>query len=379
MLSWEFPPQLIGGIGTHVEGLATALGRAGHDVVVCTTAAPGDDDSDTLVDGVRVLRADTGLPWLPDSEFVARAAAVNHHLVRVTAGLGTWQPDVVHAHDWLTAWAGDTLRALHAAPLVATVHATERGRHGGHLPPGLPGTVNSVEWWLTYQAREVIACSRYMVREVVDGFDLPPEKVHLVPNGIDVTRWAGVAATTDRSEPLVVAWGRVQYEKGFQVLVRAMRELRHRIPGIRCVIAGRGTYLPELQSQIDIDGVGDLVHLAGFVNDEALRSLLADASCVVIPSLYEPFGIVALEGMAAGAPIVVARTGGLAEIVAGTGAGQLFEPGDPHDLAEAIHGVVTGQAAAERMRLEAAALLRRTYSWDAVAAATVDVYRAAAG
>jgi glycogen(starch) synthase len=377
MLSWEYPPHLIGGIATHVEGVATALARAGHEVVVCTAAAGGDEDSDSVVDGVRVLRADISLPWLPDDEFVARTISVNSHLVRITERLAGWRPDVVHAHDWLTAWAADSLRALHGVPMVATVHATERGRHGGHLPPGLPGTVNSAEWWLTYQARCVIACSRYMVREVIDGFDLPPEKVHLVPNGIDVARWTTGQAGAVGRDPLVVAWGRVQYEKGFQVLVRAVAELRHRVPGLRCVIAGRGTYLPDLQGQIDVDGVGDIVHLAGFMPDDDLRALLADAACVVIPSLYEPFGIVALEGMAAGAPVVVARTGGLAEIVAGTGAGQLFEPGSAHDLAAAIERVLSDPEAAEHMRTEAAALLRRTYSWDAVAAATLRVYDAA--
>lgn len=385
MLSWEFPPHVVGGISTHVEGLATALARAGHEVVVLTLAAngSGDDDTDEIVDGVRVLRADPALPWLPDDEFVARMATANHHMVRLCARLGAWRPDVVHAHDWLTAWAGDTLKSLWSVPLVATVHATERGRHGGHLPPGLPGTINSVEWWLTYQAREVIACSRFMVREVIDGFDLPPDKVHLVPNGIDMSSWRTVQPSATAGEPgrpstpLVVAWGRVQYEKGFQVLVRAVGELRHRLPGIRCVIAGRGTYLPDLQTLIDIEGVADLVQLAGFVADADLRALLADASCVVIPSLYEPFGIVALEGMAAGAPTIVARTGGLAEIVAGTGAGMTFEPGDHHALADAIETVVHDPAAAASMRTEAEALLRRTYSWDAIAASTADVYRRA--
>ncbi|MFZ9629321.1 MAG: glycosyltransferase family 4 protein [Ilumatobacteraceae bacterium] len=376
MLSWEFPPHVIGGISTHVEGLARALVRAGHEVVVCTVSGGGTvDDIDEVIDGVRVLRADTSLPWLPDDEFVTRMASINHHLVRVSARLGGWTPDVVHAHDWMTAWAGDTLKSLHGVPLVATVHATERGRHGGHLPPGLPGTINSIEWWLTYQARSVIACSQFMVHEIIDGFDLPPGKVRLVPNGIDIARWSPRARRSTPDRPLVVAWGRVQFEKGFQVLARAMGELRHRVPGIRCVIAGRGTYLPDLQSTIDFEGVGDIVQLAGFVPDDELRSLLAEASCVVIPSLYEPFGIVALEGMAAGAPTVVARTGGLAEIVGGTGAGVLFEPGDHHALADAIAGVVTDPTGADRLRTEAASLLRRTYSWDAVAASTIEVYR----
>ena len=175
----------------------------------------------------------------------------------------------------------------------------------------------------------------------------------------------------------MVAWGRVQYEKGFQVLVRAIAALRHRVPGIRCVIAGRGTYLAELQTQIDVEGVGDLVDLAGFVTDDDLRAVLQRAGCVVIPSLYEPFGIVALEGMAAGAPTIVARTGGLAEIVEGTGAGLLFEPGNPIDLANRIAEVLSNAHIAASMSSTAAALLEAKYTWDAIATSTVKVYEVA--
>ncbi|MDO8389375.1 MAG: glycosyltransferase family 4 protein [Actinomycetota bacterium] len=373
MLSWEYPPLVVGGIAAHVDGLARAMQRAGHEVVVCSLHHP-DVPPDAMVDGVRVLRADTALPWLPDDDLVARMASANHQLVQLSAQLSDWHPDVVHAHDWLTAWAGDTLKTLLGVPLVATIHATERGRHGGHLPPGVPGTINAIEWWLTYQAREVIACSRFMVREVVSSFELPAEKVHLVPNGVDTARWNVAGAAPAEHEPLVVAWGRIQYEKGFHVLARAIGELRHRLPGVRCVIAGRGSYLPELQTHIDMEGVSDIVQLAGFVSDDELHALLQRAACVVIPSLYEPFGIVALEGMAAGAPTIVARTGGLAEIVDGTDAGLLFEPGNHHELADRIAQVIAEPATAQRLRANAADLLRRSYTWDAIADATVQVY-----
>ena len=374
MLSWEYPPLVVGGIAAHVDGLARAMQRAGHEVVVCSLHHP-DEPDDTVVEGVRVLRADAGLPWLPDDDIVASMASANHQLVQLAARLGDWRPDVVHAHDWLVAWAGDTLKTLLDIPLVATIHATERGRHGGHLPPGLPGTINSVEWWLAYQAREIIACSRFMVREVVHNFELPGEKVHLVPNGVETERWRSVASMAGVArEPLVIAWGRIQYEKGFQILGRAIGELRHRVPGIRCVIAGRGSYLPELQTHIDVEGVSDIVQLAGYVPDDELHDLLQRAACVVIPSLYEPFGIVALEGMAAGAPTIVARTGGLAEIVAGTDAGMLFEPGNHHELADRIAEVIDSPATAQRLRDKAAQLLRKTYTWDAIAAETVLVY-----
>ncbi len=382
MLSWEYPPLVVGGIAAHVDGLSRALSRAGHDVTVFSLHHPAAVD-DEVVDGVRVLRANVDLPWLPDDDLVARMASANHQLTQLAARLGRWRPQVVHAHDWLVAWTADTLKTLWNVPLVATVHATERGRHGGYVPQGMPAAINSVEWWLTYQAQAVISCSRFMVNEVLDGFELPAEKIHLVPNGVDTGHWLPPAGTTPPvgstapGEPLVVAWGRIQYEKGFQVLARAIALLRHKIPGIRCVIAGRGSYLAELQSQIDVEGVGDLVQLAGFVPDEELRRLLQRAGAVVIPSLYEPFGIVALEGMAAGAPTIVARTGGLAEIVDGTAAGLLFEPGNHVDLADRISEVLTNDVLAGEMRANAAKLMADKYTWDAIASTTLGVYRSA--
>jgi glycogen(starch) synthase len=376
ILSWEYPPLVVGGIAAHVEGLATAAARAGHEVVVLSLHHQGTPDDQTI-QGVRVLRARADLPWIPDHDLVARMASANHQLVQLATQLGSWRPDVVHAHDWLVAWAGDTLKTLWNVPLVATIHATERGRHGGHLPPGMPATVNAAEWWLTYQARRVICCSRFMLREVIDGFELPIEKVHLVPNGVDPSAWAPVQDGPVTNERLVLSWGRVQYEKGFQVLAGAMALLRNRVPGIRCVIAGRGSYLPELQMQVDVEGVSDIVQLAGFVPDDELRGLLHRAACVVIPSLYEPFGIVALEAMAAGAPTIVARTGGLSEIVEGTGAGILFEPGAREQLAAVLADVLTNPATAAGLKARAATLLEERYSWDAIASATVNVYRQA--
>ena len=378
MITWEYPPLVVGGISPHVDGLSSALVRAGHEVVVLTLAHH-DAPADVVVDGVRVLRAVTDQPWLPDDGFVARMASANHHLVQLSARLGGWRPDVVHAHDWLVAWAGDTLQALWDVPMVATIHATERGRAGGHVAPGQPSAISSVEWWLTYQARRVIACSHFMVDEVVGAFSLPTGKVHMVPNGVDAGEWAPPVPEPRRGAdgPLVVSWGRVQSEKGFQTLIDAAATLRNDVPGLRVVIAGRGSHLDALRQQADHLGVADVVHFAGFVPDDELRALLHRASAVVIPSFYEPFGIVALEALAARAPVIAAASGGLGEILGGTDAALLYPPGDVGALRHLLAQLLGDPTSAKAQQDAGDELVRTRYSWDAVAAQTVPVYELA--
>lgn len=379
VLAREYPPQGSTGVASHVSGLSRALVRAGHDVTVLVPA--GDDDRsadahrrlDDAPEGVRVRRAATDLPWLPDDDVVANTASTNNHLVALLGELGDWRPDLVHAHDWDVAWAARTIATVHRCPLVATIHATERSRHGGHLPPGAPEAIHAVESWLVWTADRVVCTSRFMLREVSEGFEYDASAIDLLPSGIDPSDWSPPNGNDERG-PLVVAWGRVQYEKGFQVLAQAMARLRGRIPGLSCLVAGRGSYLPELQSQVDLEGVSDIVQLAGFVPNDELRRLLHRAGCVVIPSLYEPFGVVALEALASGAPVVAARTGGLAEIMDGTGAAAMFEPGNAIELADRIGVVLQDSSIATGLTESARRLLAERYSWDAIAAATLEVY-----
>jgi len=379
MLTWEFPPRHGGGTAAHVDGLSQALADAGHDVVVLTGADRRADAHAERTGPVRVLRADIGLPHIPAERSLALTASANHALVQLAmdadSPIAGWKPDVVHGHDWKVGWAADTVARHHSVPFVLTMHGTERVRHGGNLPIGEPTDVNSIEWWLAFRADRLIASTRFMVDQLVTGFELAPEHVERIPNGIDPLLWGGHDRPSER-EPLVVTWGRVQYEKGFQVLARAMTKLRASVPGVSCVIAGRGSYLPELQTQIDVEGVSDLIELPGFVSGTELRTLVHRAGCVVIPSLYEPFGLVALEALAAGAPLVVARTGGLAELIVDTGAGVTFEPGNPDDLALAIETVLGDRQLAEQLTRQARRLIETKYAWNAVATSVVEVYDA---
>ena len=340
-----------------------------------TRRVPGTE-RDSVVAGVRVLRVDVDLPWLPDDPITGTASG-NHAMVAAASQLGDWLPEVVHAHDWGVAWAADVLATLGGIPIVTTFHGTERGRHGGHLGPGTPTDINSIEWWQAHRSRRVITSTKLLVRDILDGFEIDPEHVKRIPSGIDPAWWAiaaGDESKIDRRPGLVLTWGRVQYEKGFQMLARAVGNLRYRVAGLECVIAGRGSYLPELQSQIDIAGVGDLVELPGFLPDNELRSAIHCAGCVVIPSLYEPFGVVALEALAGGAPLIVADTGGLAELVGGTGSALMFEPGNSDDLATCIERVLTEPGLADELVRRGHELLNASYSWDAIAARTAAVY-----
>lgn len=381
MLTWDYPPSAAGGIAAHVDGLAHALAAAGDEVVLLTRSHP-DAPADEVRGGVRVLRVDVDMPWIGHSAAgggieVTRAASGNHALVARAANLGEWRPEVVHAHDWQVAWAGDVISTLHSVPLVTTLHGTERGRHGGHLPPGEATDINSVEWWLAFRSARVITSTKLMVREIVGGFEIDPARVQRIPNGIDPAWWrgGGIPDPDPTTPPLVLTWGRVQFEKGFQVLARAISTLRLRRVEVDCLIAGRGSYLPELQSQIDIEGVSDWVSLPGFLSDHELRDAVHRSACVVIPSMYEPFGIVALEALAGGAALIVADTGGLAEMVGGTGSALLFEPGNADQLAERIEQVLTDPDLAADLRRRGAALLDATYTWDAIADRTREVYR----
>jgi glycogen(starch) synthase len=398
MLSWNHVAHAAIGTSAHVEGLGRALCDAGHDVVVLTVDDPGHDDAprpprpapphrrsdDHHAERPLVVESVTaGLPWIDERHDLARTISANHALVeravRAT-GPDRFVPDVVHAHDWEVSWAADTLAAVFGVPLVTTFHGLEQMRHSGMLPAGRPSDVHAIEWWLALRSSAVIAATHLMVEQLVSGFELDPERIVRIPNGIDPTGWReGEAARLPAGErdPLVVAWGNILYEKGFQVLARAVQVLRHDFPETRCTIVGRGRYLAELQTQIDVEGVSDVIDLPGYLPVDELRALVSTARCVVVPSLYEPFGIVALEALAAGAPLVVARTGGLAELVAGTGAGLTFEPGSPYSLADAVGRILADGELADRLTAHARALVDDQYTWTAIADRTIACYRSA--
>lgn len=385
MLSWEYPPVVVGGLGRHVHALAEALAAGGHDVTVVSRHAE-NAAMDEVHNGVRVIRAPEDPPLFPfETELLAWTMAFNHALTRAALRVAEEvAPQVVHAHDWLVAHAAATLKHHLGAPLVTTVHATEAGRHQGWLPGPINRAIHSVEWWLTYEARRVISCSSYMRWEVTRLFDLPPDKVDVIPNGVALDRWpseprrvAAARAQVAGSGPLVLYAGRLVYEKGVHDLLRAMPKLRRRHPGIRLVIAGTGPHDSALRDLARSLRLGRSVRFAGFVGEEDLAALAAAADCAVVPSIYEPFGLVALEAAAAGTPLVVADVGGLREFVEHGITGLRFTPGDHAGLADTVSALLCDEVLARRMARAARTVVQRDYAWPRIADQVAATYERA--
>lgn len=386
MLSWEYPPLVVGGLGRHVEALSRELVRAGHEVWVVTRGEK-DEQVDELVDGVHIRRAAVD-PLAIDfttETLLAWAQAGEHALLRAALPLlRLARPEVVHAHDWLVAQSAITLAGAAKAPLVATIHATEAGRHQGWLPAPLNRAINSVESWLARSADEVITCSRALRAETARLFGLDADEVHVVPNGIDVARWRAMsrAGGWTRSDlgadgPLIAFAGRLVHEKGVQTLLAALPRVRRRYRGTRVVIAGTGPHEGALREQARTLRVTRSVEWLGFVPEPQVAALLGTADVAVVPSLYEPFGLIPLEAAAAGTPAIVSASGGLADLHADGLAVASFPPGDVAALADAIDSVLSDAEAPRRAVARALRVMRRGYSWPAIAEATAGVYRGA--
>jgi glycogen(starch) synthase len=386
-LSWEYPPVVYGGLGRHVHALAEAQAAAGHDVVV-VTQHPGTADValDEILNGVRVVRVPQDSPEIPFHEqFLAWVLALNHAMTRASYALGrTWRPEVVHAHDWLVGHAAANLRQAFEVPVVATMHATEAGRHQGWLPTQLSKSIHTLEWWLTFEARRVIACSQHMRWEVERLFELPPDKVDVILNGIDLGEWtttpeqvAEARAQHAGDGPMVLFSGRLEWEKGVHTLLDAMPRLRRRFPGLRLVVVGKGSQAEALAAQAKRLRIARSVEFTGWLTEEQLRAVSAAADVAVVPSVYEPFGLVALEAAALGTPLVVADTGGLAETVRHGETGLVFPPLDAAGLADAVTEVLRSDVLARRVVRQAREVLARDHSWPVLAASTVETYRRA--
>ena len=381
ILSWEYPPLIEGGLARHVRKLAENLVAQGVEVHVLARGTEQSPPEEEL-DGVIVHRVREPARPRDLSEFVTWVEHMNADMLAVGVEVGDrYDFDLVHGHDWLVAVAGDHLANRFRCPLAVTIHATEYGRHQGWVDKHPQSHIHGVEKWMANRADRVIACSAYMREHISDIYDLPEERIAVIPNGIDPADLVPVDdLDTLRSrfaapdERLVLLVGRLVYEKGFQLALEALPGLIERVGNVRFIVAGSGTAEQELREQATRLGLDEHGTFVGWIGDDVLHSLYRIADLTVVPSIYEPFGLVALEAMASGCPCLVADTGGLREVVPNDDVGLRFHSRDPDSLGQMAERLLTDAGLRARLVAEASEHVL-SFDWADVARQTADIYR----
>jgi glycogen(starch) synthase len=386
ILSWEYPPVIEGGLARHVRKLAEALVRQGVCVDVLTRGVASDEDlARRQVEdsgGVNVHRVPEP-SWPRELDrFVAWVEQMNRDMLAAGEALAQDHSyDLVHGHDWLVCKAAAELADRLEIPYVTTIHATEHGRHQGWVEKPPQSHIHAVERWMARRADAVIVCSYYMRGHVADIFDIDEGRVAVIPNGVDPSELRPTgdlgALRSEFAAPhekLVLLVGRLVYEKGFQLALDALPNVIRQVGNVRFLVAGSGTHEEELKSQAARLGLSEHGTFLGWIGDDVLHSLYRIADLCVVPSIYEPFGLVALEAMASGCPCIVADTGGLCEVVpVGERVGLRFNGGDAEHLGVMIERLLVDESLRDRLVTEASEHVLR-FDWDDIAARTRGIY-----
>lgn len=237
---------------------------------------------------------------------------------------------------------------------------------------------------LTYESTEVIVNSNYMKRELQRLFGLPFEKINVAPNGININMFNGVEKDYEfrrqyalDNEKIILFMGRLVYEKGVQHLISAMPKILEGYHDAKLIIAGKGGMVEELKAQVNSMRLGNKVYFTGYMDQKQVCKMYKCADVSVFPSTYEPFGIVALEAMLSGTPVVVSDIGGLNEIVEHGVDGMKSYAGNANSLADSILELLYNPALADSVVKKARLKVKNEYNWAKIAQDTHFIYQKA--
>jgi glycogen(starch) synthase len=379
-LSWEFPPRIIGGIASHVYDLSRALVRRGIEIHVVTCNFPGSKEFEKI-DGVNVDRFEA---YAAGDSFLSWALRMQKNMERSSCDLINFihGVDILHAHDWLSGVAGIGLKNLYRKPLITTMHSTEYGRRIG-IHNDLQACIHEIEGWLCYESWRIITCSYYMRDHVSWGLRVPWNKISVIPNGVDVTKfgfdfnyWEVRNRFAHGREKILLFVGRLVSEKGLDLLIQALPIILSNGVDAKIVAVGEGPQRETYQRMANEYGLGNKIAFVGHLDDWTLRALYRVADVAVVPSKFEPFGIVALEAMAARCPLVTTAVGGLNEIVNHDGTGLKVSLNDPNGLAWAVLRVIRDPGFRNWIVNNAYQKCLWNFNWDKIAEWTNGVYDA---
>ena len=382
MLSWEYPPRIVGGISMVVHDLSKRLIKDGHEVTV-VTYRDGDVPYYENDNGVDVYRVDNYI--IQPNNFTDWVLQLNFNMITKATEIINKKGkfDVIHAHDWLVAYSAKSLKQSFDIPMIATIHATEAGRNSG-IHDEIQRYINDTEWMLTYEATEVIVNSNFMKCELQRLFGLPFEKIDVIPNGISQTIYDNVVKDYDfrrkfasDNEKIILFTGRLVYEKGIQNLIAAMPKVLNGYHDSKLVICGKGGMINELKEQVKFLGIENKVYFTGQLNRKDICKMYKCADVAVFPSTYEPFGVVAIEAMSAEIPVVVSDIGGLNEIVEHGINGMKSYTGNANSLADSILSLLLNKQFCSNIVKNAKRKVKEVYNWQKIAQDTHFTYQKA--
>ena len=390
MFGWEFPPHIAGGLGTACYGMTRGLARNGVEVVFVMPRAYGDEDqrfvrvvnasdvetigtrdhefSEELLEKVSFIHIDSNmLPYISPEEYaayhdefvrsgrthewtdvwkqrytfsgkyganlmeeVARYAMVAAQVAKDLEG----QFDVIHAHDWLTYFAGIAAKRVSVKPLVVHMHATEFDRSGENINR----RVYAIEKAGMQAADRVIAVSELTRRIVIGKYGIPAEKVVTVHNAVRFGESEDAVPERAVKDKVVTFLGRITYQKGPDYFVEAAAKVLQRVPDVRFVMAGSGDLMNHVVRRVAQLGIADRFHFTGFLKGGEVQRMFRLSDVYVMPSVSEPFGISPLEAMRSGVPVIISRQSGVAEVLDYAIKVNYW---DVDALADAIYGLLT--------------------------------------
>ncbi|OGP94064.1 MAG: glycosyl transferase family 1 [Deltaproteobacteria bacterium RBG_16_47_11] len=397
ILTNEYPPHIYGGAGVHVEYLSKELAHlegGKHEVNVYCFDGQKEHSGHITVEGIRL---DFDFP----SQDVRHRKLLDTLFRNILIVGSLKEADIVHCHTWYTHLAGCLIKQMLNIPLVLTIHSLEPHRSWKEEQMG---STYKASTWLEKTAYEnadgVIATSQSMKTAAHNLYKVPLEKVRIIPNGIDANQYKPTLNPAllasygiNPEKPFLLFVGRITRQKGIIHLINAIKYL---LPGIQAVLcAGApdtkeiGEEIAEKVEKVRNETANDVIWIQQWVPRAHLITLYSHASVFICPSIYEPFGIINLEAMACGTPVVASAVGGIPEVVVRGETGLLvpfepisdgnFEPKNPgqfsKDLAEAVNSLFSSSEKIRTMGWESRKRVEKDFSWESVARQTIGFYR----
>jgi len=381
LCAWESLHSIaVGGLAVHVTELAAGLERAGHEVHVFTRRGPLQRAYERIY-GVHYHRIAHAL----HQDFIAEILDMNRALINAV-----WQTedytraefDVVHCHDWLTAPAGEWAKKGRGRRFVLTMHSTDYGRNGNNFYEGRCRQVRDLEWRGCFEAVKIVTVSAALRDELAWIYQVPREKTTVIYNGVSYHHFDGpfdpgplkMQIGIGPWEPMVLFSGRMTQQKGPDILMETLPELRGANPKARYVFMGDGDMRWRLQQRAKELRVDEICRFVGHRTGRGLVEMFQAADVVAVPSRNEPFGLVILEAWSAGKPVVVTNHGGPNEFVWHGVTGLKTVPKVP-ELTGSMAELLSDWDRARWMGQNGRAAVERAFTWDRIAAETLNAYR----